>query len=316
MTNHKIIIDTDPGIDDAMAIHLAFAHPEVEVLGLTTVFGNVLTPVATRNALRLTEMASYLCPVAQGADIPLVQERHPPAVDYHGVEGFGDVPAAQPSALPDPRSAADFIIERINRQPGEITLCAIGPLTNLALALHGDPGIAGRVKRVVVMGGAVTVPGNVTDWAEANIWCDPHAADAVFAAAWPITLIGLDVTMKVAAKPDDLRRIAEAAPDIGGFLEDAARFSFDQLRQSAGEEVCFLHDPSAVIAITNPEFFSTEGTALHVTCAGNRIGQTCVCDDETRRSVDVAVDVDRDRLRDVFLTTLCAADAARLRRSV
>lgn len=314
MTRQKIIIDTDPGIDDAMAIHFAFAHPDIEVIGLTTVFGNVHTKTATRNALTLAEMANYSCPVAPGADRPMVQDQHPPAVLSHGVEGFGNVPATTPSTKVDSRSAADFICDSINRNPGVVTLCAIGPLTNLARALDLDPGIASVVKDVVIMGGVVEGKGNVSNWAEANIWSDPHAAEQVFAADWPMTLVGLDVTLKVQCTPADFRGIAAASPRIGGFLNDATQFSFEDHRQTVGLDGCYMHDPTAVIAITDPNLFTRKEIALSVMCEGERIGQTVVSNAENRGLVAVCVDVDQHRVRDVFLTTLNGADVAMMQR--
>ena len=118
----KIIIDTDPGIDDAMAIHLAFAHPDLEVVGLTSIFGNVHVPIATRNALALAEMAGSDCPVAEGAETPLVQPQHPPGYFVHGDDGFGNSGVIEPKGGKDPRGAAQFIVDSINAHPGEITL--------------------------------------------------------------------------------------------------------------------------------------------------------------------------------------------------
>ena len=146
--------------------------------------------VAASRGLNVTlvEMAGAACPVAEGAAAPLVQPLQPPAYFVHGPEGFGDVPAAAPSQTADPRDAAQFIVETIRAHPGQVTLCPVGPLTNIALALRADPGIVDLVDRVVIMGGAVECDGNVTRWAEANIWNDPHAADEVFAADWPMML--------------------------------------------------------------------------------------------------------------------------------
>lgn len=309
MKKHKIIIDTDPGIDDAMAIQFAFAHPDIEVLGLTTVFGNVHTRTATRNALALVEMASVNdVIVAHGADRPLVQDLFPPADYVHGAGGFGDVRLAKPESAPDPRSAATFICDTINRNPGEITLCAIAPLTNLALALRQDPGIAERVRQVVIMGGVLDTRGNVSEWAEANIWNDPHAADEVFAAHWPTTLVGLDVTQQVDCGPEDFSSLATASPDIGGFLNEAVQFYFGFHEERHDARACFLHDPSTVIAITDPDMFATEAACLRVTCEGGRTGQTVRCTSEIRRPVQVCLGVDRDRVRELFLSILKTAD--------
>ena len=208
----KIIIDTDPGIDDAMAIQLAFAHPGLEVLGLTTVFGNVHVDKATRNALRLVEMAGVDCPVAEGAAVPLVRPAEPPGYYVHGPEGFGDHPAETPRGRAHELDAAGFIIQTLRNHPREVTLVPIGPLTNIATALRREPAIASKVRGVVVMGGAIEVRGNVSEWAEANVWHDPHAAAEVFAADWPVTLVGLDVTERTRCGPMDFARIAAHAP--------------------------------------------------------------------------------------------------------
>ncbi|MDT8344182.1 MAG: nucleoside hydrolase [Thermohalobaculum sp.] len=271
---HRIIIDTDPGIDDAMAILLAMADPRIDLLGLTTVFGNVSVARATRNALWLTELARHPCPVAAGARHPLIRAPQPHPDFVHGVEGFGAEPAPTPARSPDPRGAARFLCETVAAHPGEVTIVAVGPLTNLAEALALDPAIAGGVKGVIVMGGAVGVPGNVTPHAEANIWQDPEAAAAVLAAGWPVTLVGLDVTEAVRASPADFEAIAQAAPQAGGFLARAARFYFAFHQQTRGFEGCYMHDPTAVIALTDPGLFETRDTTIEVLTEGPEIGRT------------------------------------------
>lgn len=308
----KIIIDTDPGIDDAMAIHFAFAHPGLEVMGLTTVFGNVFTKTATRNAIALAEMAGCSnCVVAHGADTPLVQDLNHPADFVHGREGFGTIAPIAISRSADPRGAAALLCEMAARHPGEIILCAIGPLTNLALALDHDPSIAANLKAVVIMGGALAVPGNVSEYAEANIWNDPHAADAVFAADWPITLVGLDVTTRVRCAPSDFAKLAKASPDIGGFLNEATQFYFDFHKRQHDQIGCHMHDPTAVIAITNPDLLTTQSMPLRAITQGEQIGRTERFEQDGRPAVRVCVDADLDGVRSVFLETVRGADARR-----
>jgi len=194
----KIIIDTDPGIDDTMAIMLALKSPELELLGLTTIYGNVNCSQSTINALKILEVAGRSnIPVAKGSDVPLVIEPHHHATFVHGDDGMGNTHLSLPASKALDISAAQFIVEMIMKNPDEITLVPIGPLTNIALALRIEPKIAKLVKEVVIMGGAATVRGNVTPVAEANIWQDPHAASIVFSAGWPLTMLGLDVTTKV-----------------------------------------------------------------------------------------------------------------------
>lgn len=311
----KLIIDTDPGIDDAMAIHLAFAHPDIEVVGLTTVFGNVHVDKATRNALALVEMAHADCPVSEGASRPLIQPLNPPSYFVHGDEGLGDLPAPTPSAMADPRPADAFIVDTVNAAPGEIVLCPVGPLTNIARALRRDPSIARKVAGVVIMGGAVEEHGNVTEWAEANIWNDPHAADEVFAADWPITLVGLDVTEDVRCGPDDFAELARASPGIGGFLNEIVQFYFGFHRGKEIMDGCFLHDPTAVLACVDTSPFTITEIPLETVVSGDRIGQTRPAPESGRRPVRVCMDVDAPAVRQEFLHHLARADACRDARS-
>lgn len=308
-TAQKIIIDTDPGIDDAMAIHQAFADPRLEVLGLTTIFGNVATPMATRNALRLVEMAAYPAAVAHGAEAPLVREVAPPADFVHGAEGFGTVPPAEPQGRADARSAAVFIAETAAAHPGEVIICAVGPLTNLALALDHDPDLVRNVQSVVVMGGSIAWHGNVSDCAEANIWGDPDAADAVFAADWDVSMVGLDVTEKSRCEPADFEAIAESAPCIGGFLNEAVDFYFDFHLPKTEYRCCFMHDPSAIMAITDPGFFAFEEMPLEVVTSGEEMGRTRVYEGQDRRKVKAAMGVRPDVVRQKFVEILSTADA-------
>ena len=311
MTGKKIIIDTDPGIDDAMAIHMAFAHPGLEVLGLTTIFGNVHVPVATNNALRLAEMAAYDCPVAEGAERPLVQDLQPPAYFVHGDHGFGDVPRSIPIKQPDIRTATRLIVDAINDAPGEVWLCPVGPLTNIAMALRMDPGIAGKVAGVVIMGGAIDCKGNVTPHAEANIWNDPHAAAEVLAADWPVTLVGLDVTEQARCSPDDFLGLSLASPDIGGFLNEAVQFYFDWHRQKEVLDGCFLHDPSAVLAVTDPDLFQGRRCPVRVVTEGEEIGRTVADPLAGTRPVQLCTSVDAAAVRARFLEITGTADACR-----
>jgi inosine-uridine nucleoside N-ribohydrolase len=313
----KIVIDTDPGIDDAMAVHFAFAHPDIEVLGLTTIFGNVSTAMATRNALAMVEQAAYGCPVAHGADAPLTEPLRTPPAFVHGDEGFGDVPPIRPTQRPDPRSAAQFLCDTVATYPGEVVICAVGPLTNLALALELDPSIAANVAQVVVMGGAVDAPGNVTDFAEANIVGDPHAADRVFAADWPVTLVGLDVTMQVHCTPADFQSLRQVSPRIGGFLDEATRFYFGYHKQRYDWDHCCMHDPAAVIACLHPDVFTMEEVPLETVLDGEQLGRTqrISSTDSGRRPVRVCLGVDSQRVRDIFMTNTARADQAAAERT-
>jgi len=204
-----------------MAVLFACLCPDIELVGLTSIFGNVTTDIATRNAKALVEMARLDVPVARGADAPVQQAARPVAWEVHGREGFGDVAPIMPAGQHVVETAAEFICRAVSENPGEIVLCPVGPLTNLARALELDPSIAGKVKSVTVMGGSLDAGGNVTPSSEANIWQDPHAADVVFAAGWDVTMVGLDVTHQVKCTPQHFAGLVRPAPVLGGFLNQA-----------------------------------------------------------------------------------------------
>jgi len=310
----KLIIDTDPGIDDAMAIHYAFAHQGLDVLGLTTIFGNVFAWQATRNALLLSEQAHYPVDVAGGAAKPLTQPLNPPSHHVHGTEGFGDLPATQPQGAALKKTAEEYLSDICRAHSGEVILCPVGPLTNIASVLRHDPDIVKHVKKLVIMGGAVWVPGNVSAHAEANIWNDPHAADAVFAADWDIDLIGLDVTQTIACDDADFKSLRQAAPEIGGFLHDISEFYIKFYHSVIGREVCLMHDTSALIATTDEELFTYKATPLSVVCSGEEIGRTVPDDSLGRRAVRVAVGADAQKIRTRFLDICGQADKMKQHR--
>ena len=217
----KVIIDTDPGIDDAMALLFAHYANDIELLGITTVFGNGTIDTVTQNTLTICEQFQINAPVHQGAGAPLQVAVDPPPAFVHGNDGLGDIDAPKPKGAARNQSAANFIVETILKHPNEITVIGIGRLTNLAIALQQHPAIAQLVKKVVIMGGALgsnAHTGNVTPVAEANIYGDPHAADQVLTAPWPVTLVGLDVTMQCIMHRPQLQKICSAAGAAGRFM--------------------------------------------------------------------------------------------------
>jgi purine nucleosidase len=271
---HKIILDTDPGIDDAMAIFTAMAHPEIELLGLTTTYGNVSVEQATQNALTLVEMAGTNTPVVKGVATPWMKELAPFPDFVHGADGFGNLNLPAPTFNAVDQSAAEFILDQVSRFPGEVTLVAVGPLGNLATALHMDPSLPSKVKQVVLMGGAISTDGNVSPVAEANMLSDPHAADKVMAAEWPVVIVGLDVTHQVVLSPALFDEIAEKNPKVGCFMHDAAEFYtafYSSVRDIDG---CYAHDVSAVAYVVQPELFGTVEGSVCVATEGVAIGQT------------------------------------------
>ncbi|WP_282094667.1 nucleoside hydrolase [Epibacterium ulvae] len=300
----KLIIDTDPGIDDAMAIFYAAAAPEIELLGLTTIFGNVTTQVATRNALRLLEIAGVEAPVAEGAHQPLNLPPFPPSANVHGEEGFGDIPAAEPKGKALSEEAADFLIRMARDHKGELVVCPIGPLTNIAIAMQRDPEFVKNVKAIVVMGGSLEEGGNITPHAEANIYHDPHAADIVCTAGDKLVLVGLDVTHRILCTPEDFVEIAANAPKLGGMLQEMSHFYIKFYREVAGLNGCSLHDPAAVIACTHPDLFETRAVPMTVSCEGETSGATLANPESGRDPVNVCMRVQADAVKSLFLQRL------------
>ena len=211
----RIIIDTDPGVDDSMAILFAFCSPEVEVIGLTTIFGNSGSGQTTENALRLVELVNRPdIPVARGAETPILRPFKGFGWRVHGRNGLGEVDFPAPTTKPDPRRAAQFIVDTVMANPGEITLVPLGPLTNIALAVMLEPKIAENVKEVVLMGGAANAKGNASGTAEANVRNDPEAAKIVFEAPWKVTMAGLDVTTKTIMSLDYVEQLKKRQQQI------------------------------------------------------------------------------------------------------
>ena len=304
MTKQKIIIDTDPGIDDAMAIFFAGLSEKLDLVAMTSVFGNVTLNIATRNAMVLAEILNQNVPVSEGFSKPLVQSPNPVSDYVHGKEGFGDIPARLPKAKPTSAPADKYICDLINANIGEIILCPVGPLTNIAMALRHDPTITSKVKSIILMGGGVFSGGNVTEFAEANIWNDPHAADEVFAADWEVTVIGLDVTQKVVCAHSDFSKLANKAPVIGGFLVQATDFYIKFYKEAVGINGCQMHDPITVIATIYPDLFKYEYHPIEVCLEPSRIGETMISKDKKRRFAKVAVDVDIDAVKKIFFDTI------------
>jgi inosine-uridine nucleoside N-ribohydrolase len=288
----KLIIDTDPGIDDAMAIFWAAASPDIELLGLTSVFGNVTVDIATRNALRLLEWVGVDAPVAAGARAPQAMPPFKPSSHVHGGEGFGDLPAQDPKGRALDESAAEFLVRMARTHSGELVLCPIGPLTNIAEAIRLDPNFVGHLKRMVIMGGSVDEGGNITPYAEANIYHDPHAAAEVFASGGPILMVGLDVTHQTLCTAGDFSEMAASAPNLGGLLQEMGKFYLHFYETVGKFEGCSLHDPAAVIACVYPELFTTRSTPISVDTEGESIGQTRADPSASFRNTDVCFGVD------------------------
>ncbi|CCF17764.1 Pyrimidine-specific ribonucleoside hydrolase RihA (Cytidine/uridine-specific hydrolase) [Pseudorhizobium banfieldiae] len=254
----KIIIDTDPGQDDAAALMLAFASPdELDVLGLCAVAGNVPLSLTSRNVRIVCELCGQSnLPVFEGAMHPILRKQVT-AEHVHGRTGLDGAELPEPIMAVRSQHAVDFIVETVMREPaGSVTLCTLGPLTNVALALQMEPAIAGRVRELVMMGGGFFEGGNITPAAEFNIYVDPEAAAAVFASGIPIVMMPLDVTHQLLTRKDRVARLAALGTRPAQVLVDWLAFfeRFDE--EKYGSDGGPLHDPTVIAYLLKPELFS------------------------------------------------------------
>jgi len=323
----RVIIDTDPGTDDAMAIILALNSPEFKVEALTVVPGNVEARQGLENALKIVSLAGRCdVVVAGGAQHPLNQKLIT-AQYWHGKNGLANVELPPSKCKADPRFGPDLIIEMIHKYPHEITIIGVGPETNLALAILKDPTIVPLVKRVILMAGSIS-GGNVNGAAEFNVYCDPDAADLVFRAGWPITMVGLDVTeitLISSAQVDEIERGGSAEAK---FAAAVARFQVG-LYQGTGFSGGAIHDALAVGAAIDPSFLKlramhidveTEGRIARGETVANRLGTVdhvvdkgdhleTVGVDEVRPNAQVAVGIDSERFLKLFIARLSGSGA-------
>ena len=295
MTARPIILDVDTGVDDALAIAYAVRSPELNLVGLTTTFGNITVEEAARNSLIVLEKLGSDAPVVAGAAQPLVRAKTEYPRHIHGEHGLGAATWTEPRRRAAPGHAADFMIEQARRHEGRLTLICVGPLTNLATAVRRDPSFVGAVDRVILMGGAVRTPGNVTRYAEANIYSDPEAADLVFRSGLPLTVVGLDVTMKTLLPRDRVREWRRKAGELGAFLADMTEFYIDFYEADyPGIGGCALHDPLAVGVAIDPGFVNAEPLRIAVDTCGETLGRTAERGDgEPNASVCLGVDGER-----------------------
>lgn len=272
----KIIIDTDPGIDDTLAIFLALRSRELDVIGLTTIFGNADGATTAQNALRLVEIAGFpSIPVARGCDSPLVIPLLDIAAHVHGQDGLGNSRLPAPSIHSVPEPAAQFIINKVKEYPGEVTLVPIGPLTNIALACKLEPAIIRLVKEVVLMGGAFSTAGNISPVAEANFYHDPHAADIVLSAGWPVVMVGLDVTHQTVMSPSFLEEIFKGDDPPHRLLRQVLPCYQDFHHQFYGMGGSIhTHDPSAIAYLLAPHLYKTTHVPVFMETYGRCMGQS------------------------------------------
>ena len=266
----KIIIDTDPGIDDAMAIFYALASPELDVVGLATVFGNAETSVCTDNALKLLEIAGRTdIPVARGVDEPLVMPYRGPVAFVHGSDGQGEVFLPPPTTSALQIDAAQFMVQTVHESPGEITLVAVGPLTNIATAMQLDPEFSSQLAGIVLMGGNAFVGGNASPAAEANVLNDPEAADIVFGADCQIVMAGLDVTEQTVMTSSDVAQFASFTNARAQHLAAIVPFYENFYRKRLGLDGIHVHDSSTISYLLAPELFTWVEFPIRVDCGNS-----------------------------------------------
>ncbi len=282
----KVIFDTDPGIDDAMALLYLSKLPEIELLGITTVVGNADIATTTRNALFLRQRFGLSAPVVQGAGKTLDGVDKAEPVIVHGVNGLGeiDIPAVDESGL-QAGEASQFIIDTLKAHPGEVTIIAVGRMTNLALALRAEPEVAKLAKQVVIMGGAFGYQGrsgNITPAAEANIHGDPVAADEIFAADWPVVIVGLDVTHDIILDTDYLAALSREVGANGALLAQMCDHYARFYKEIMGLSGVVGHDLLAVTYALHPEWFETRRGPVLVQRDGIAAGQTIQMPEERK----------------------------------
>lgn len=269
----KIIFDTDPGIDDAAALLLIDRHSDLELIGVTTIFGNADINTVTRNALWLRELMGFEAPIAAGPAMSLEGKAGPYPDFVHGADGFGGLAPESVSGEVDPRPAHQLISDLARQSTEKVTIVAVGCLTNVALALMHDPQLPIFIEEIIIMGGAFGgVKGNVSPVAEANIRCDPTAADIVFGGAWRVTAIGLDVTTQVVLSEASLKAIPKGDAAIEAIK--AATYFYMNFYATEGVDGCYVHDASAVACAIAPEIFQCSEGAVRVVRDGMAAGQT------------------------------------------
>jgi len=262
----RVIIDTDPGTDDALAIFLALNSPDLKVEAFTVVPGNVVAEQGLENALKLVSVAGRCdVPVAAGAKHPLMQKTYT-ATYWHGKNGIADIELPESKCKVDSRFAPDLIIELIHKYPHEITLIPVGPLTNIALSVSKDPSIVGLTKNIVIMGGSIS-GGNVTGVAEANIFGDPEAAEIVFKAGWTVTMVGSDVGEQTLMRRKELTELEAGHGPVNDVVTKISRFYIERSEKN-GLDGAAMYDPLAVGVAIDPTLVNLKEMHIDVETRG------------------------------------------------
>ena len=263
----RIIIDTDPGVDDAMAIFLALRSPELKVEAITAVSGNVPLELTLPNALRLAEIAGRTdIPIAGGARVPLVR-RLITAKYVHGNNGLGGVDFPEPHLKPVSETATQLISRIVRANPGEVTIVAVGPLTNIGTLLRSDPEIAHMIQQIVIMGGSLS-GGNITPAAEFNLYVDPEAGRIVFDSGIPLTMVGLDVTEKVLLREQHIVILERTQNPVSQAAGKIMRATLNRARRGIDATVIAMHDPLTVASLIDPQLLKFKDYYVEVETEG------------------------------------------------
>ena len=313
MAKRKMILDLDTGVDDALAIAYALADPEVDLIGIVSSYGNNLLDVCAENSLKLLELLGHTdIPVFKGLPHSCTTDHFDVmqvSKDIHGDNGIGDVELPTPSRALEEQSGVDFYIEAAHKYGKDLIIIPTGPMTNLAAALKKDPEIADLIGNVTFMGGALTVEGNVTPVAEANINQDPKAADEVMKSNLPLTMVGLDVTLRTLLTKNETKQWRELGTASGKAFADITYFYIDAYYNlDIDKRGCALHDPLAVGVGVDPSFVSTISLFMKVVYQegpyyGRTIGDNAKLNDPNP-NVKVAVNVDKERYLKAFMDRL------------
>ncbi len=303
----KIILDCDPGHDDAIALLLAAHSPTLELLAITTVAGNQSIEKTTQNALKVCSLANIRnVPIAMGIDRPLVRPaRH--AADIHGASGMDGPSVPEPDIELAPQHAVDLLIELLMNSEGDITLVPTGPLTNIATAIRREPAILPKIQAISLMGGAIGV-GNVTPSAEFNLWFDPEAASIVFQCGRPITMVPLEVTHQALATEEIVNRIRAVNRPVANFAADLLVFFAESYKNVFGFSAPPVHDPCAVTAVLDPEIIQVADMYVEIETTSTLSAGRTVCDVYGKMgkaaNVRVGYSLDVKRFWDMLIETL------------
>jgi purine nucleosidase len=308
----RVVIDCDTGVDDTMAVFYGLLSPNIEVVALSCVWGNIGVDLTTTNTLRLLEMLGRPeIPVAKGADKPLVYPKWPPGgPGVHGSDGQGNLNLPAPSLQPVKETAAELIVKLAHQYPGELTLVPTGPLTNVATAVLADPSIAKLYKKVVLMGGAFLARGNAARWAEANIWHDPEAAQVVLDAGWDVTAVGLDVTDRTMLSQERLDMLRDSGTVAGKHIHAITGFYVENYSKRTGRRECAMHDALALAIAADPSLalelqkvrVDVELTGAHT--RGMTVGDFRPWIEHADANCTVVLEVDRERFITTWMETL------------